>query len=143
MSARDERGLDGSWALLAGAVLLGALLVIGLPVLVWRTGLFNSDTATVRLDPEAAEDVATIRLPPTEGAIEVTYPTGHVHPIGDFEPIVGAEGTSLLTIDECALGCALDLAFLGRLPDDELSVVIRYLADDSEYVDDIAIDYAN
>lgn len=132
---------SGKGSSLFATVVVGAIVLVGVVSLFPGAVLFlSSDTATVFLDPEAASP-ATMSLPPTEGAIEVTYSSGALQPTREFKSASRNDGTTVLVIEKCTYGCRIVFSLVDERADHDLGVQIRYLAADSEYVHHISVRY--
>lgn len=143
---------DGSSIRLIGVAAIVIVIVIVF-VLVYLTGaetFVTADTAdtadmgsTTRLsiDPARLDDTQTIRItmPATAGSIQIEPEAD-----GALEP---ADSDRILTIDDGVLtvpagSCSTDCRVVLRVSTpDPLEFDIRYDENDSEYVDDIEVDY--
>jgi len=134
---------SGKGSSMFAAVVIGAIVLVGVVVLSpWAVLFLSSHTTTVVLDAAAASP-ATVSLPPTEGPIEVTYSPGALQPINEFKSASRNDGTAVLVIEKCTYGCRIVFSLVDERSDHDLSVRIRYLAADSEYVHHISVRYSD
>ncbi len=133
-------------------VLLAIALLIAVPVLLFAAirmlGLFVfliplDDEVTLELDPAEA-GVARIQLPPTNGEVLVTFDEDRallVNESRNFTRVV-KDGQVNVVVYSCVGGCTvlLDLPAIPN-PDATKAIDIRYAEADSEYLDEIEIEY--
>jgi len=142
---------NGSTRFIGGATIMVAAIACILLVTSFLPGSLalwlSPNEVTVALEPD--ENVtATVRLPSTEGDVQVQFSTARVSvsSLNRDELKAEVDGSVMtVTISYCHRGCRLflDLAESDSTDETLNEIRVAYLAGDSEYLDDIFLEYGS
>lgn len=144
METSRSSSSSAAWVLLGLAILVAIVHLTG--AFIWVAQWLGIGYST-RLNVDAAQVGSSgeflLHLPPTDGDIVITSEPSGAHSLGGLSGqappnVVGDDGAITIRDRFCSAGCVVGLT--NNLSDDTV-VVIDYVANDSEYVDDIDIEY--
>ena len=144
MEGSESSSSIGVWILLGVAILAATAYLTGVVTLVAQgLGLGYSTRLTIDAEQAGRFGEFLLHLPPTDGDIVMRPEPSGALSLGDSSEqasrtLVGDDGAFTILGGFCSAGC---LVALTNESGDDSVLFIEYVAKDSEYVDDIEVEY--